>query len=207
MRTVFIGDIHGCLAELRQLVGILRLKAEDRVICIGDLINKGPNSAGVVRYVYHAGFECVRGNHDQSFLDYPERPDYRAIRDGLSASVLEWYETLPLYIKDERFVAVHAGLPPDTKLSKVAPDVLMHIRTWDGKGECLNRSGDPPWHHLYTGKRKVIYGHWAAQGLHVNGKTVGLDSGCAYGKKLSAYVLETDEIVQVEAQRTYEQIR
>jgi serine/threonine protein phosphatase 1 len=207
VRTIFIGDIHGCLSELRTLVGRLQLKRRDRVICIGDLINKGPESAAVVRYVYNAGFECVRGNHDQSFLDYPKRPAYRKIRRELPTQVLEWYSELPLYIKGQGFLAVHAGIPPGCAVSKVTPRVLMNIRTWDGKGKYLNRSSDPPWYSLYVGKRKVIYGHWAAQGLRVNARTIGLDSGCAYGKQLSAYVLETEQLVQVQAQRVYEAIR
>lgn len=207
MRTIFIGDIHGCLEELRTLVRKLQVTAEDRVICIGDLINKGPESAAVVRYVFSAGFECVRGNHDQSYCDAPKRPAYRAIRRAISANAHAWFCALPLYIKDNDFLAVHAGLPPDRKVSQVSSDILLNIRTWDGEGTCLNRANDPPWYMLYGGKRKVIYGHWAAQGLTVRKRTIGLDSGCAYGKQLSAYILESGEVVQVAAQRAYESVR
>jgi serine/threonine protein phosphatase 1 len=206
VRTIFIGDVHGCLDELRALVRKLGVTDEDRVICIGDLINKGPDSAGVVRYVYSAGFECVRGNHDQSYCDAPGRPGNRKVRKGISDDVHEWFVNLPLYIKEKRFLAVHAGLPPEGKVCDVPADVLMNIRTWSEDG-CLNRASDPPWYALYRGKRKIVYGHWAAQGLMLRKRTIGLDSGCAYGKQLSAYVLETGEIVQVNAGRAYESIK
>lgn len=207
MRTIFIGDVHGCIDELRAMVRKLAVAQDDRVICIGDLINKGPDSAAVLRYVYSAGFECIRGNHDQSYCDSPAHPANRAIRSEISKHVHEWFISLPLYLKEECFVAVHAGFPPNSKLSQVPARLLMNIRTWDGRGEHINRLGDPPWYKLYTKKRKVIYGHWAAQGLNVRKTTIGLDSGCAYGKQLSAYVLETEEIVQVAAQRAYQAIR
>ncbi len=77
----------------------------------------------------------------------------------------------------------------------------MNIRTWDGTGEKLNSPDNPPWYEFYTGEKPVIYGHWARRGLTLRGNTIGLDSGCCYGRALSAWVLETRELIQETAHR------
>lgn len=205
-RTIFIGDIHGCLDELLELLDRLDVSSRDRVICIGDLINKGPQSAGVVRTVYEYGFECLRGNHDDSYLRHPLNRRYRDLHDALPGKVRKWYQSLPLFIEERRFIAVHAGLQPGKAPAKTSPRILMSIRTWDGKGDNLNRPQDPPWYKFYRQNRPVIYGHWAAEGLNIRTATIGLDSGCAYGNKLTAYVLEKKRIIQVQARQTYAQV-
>jgi len=98
---------------------------------------------------------------------------------------------------------VHAGLAPGLGIAGQDPHILMSIRTWDGKGDRLNSADDPPWYSFYKGQKPVIYGHWAAAGLTVRRHTIGLDSGCVYGNQLTAYVLETGEIIQVQAKKVY----
>ncbi|HNL01940.1 MAG TPA: metallophosphoesterase, partial [Leptospiraceae bacterium] len=63
VRTIFIGDVHGCVDELKEMIGILGPTREDRIILLGDLINRGPDSPGVVRFVFENGFESLMGNH------------------------------------------------------------------------------------------------------------------------------------------------
>jgi hypothetical protein len=69
-RLVFIGDVHGMLDELKKLLE----KADytpsrgDRVVFVGDLINKGPESAGVVQYAMDINASSVRGNHEDKVL-------------------------------------------------------------------------------------------------------------------------------------------
>lgn len=73
MRTIFIGDVHGCIEELSRLVGALRLEKYDRIIFVGDLVDKGPESLQVLRYVrvlleQFPGSVCVAGNHEEKAL-------------------------------------------------------------------------------------------------------------------------------------------
>jgi predicted MPP superfamily phosphohydrolase len=51
MRHIIIGDVHGCINELKSLIEKLQLEAEDKLYFIGDLIDKGPDSVGVVKFV------------------------------------------------------------------------------------------------------------------------------------------------------------
>jgi len=50
-RTLFIGDIHGCLSEFQSLLKKLNFSEKDEIICVGDLIAKGPNSCGVLKFI------------------------------------------------------------------------------------------------------------------------------------------------------------
>ena len=68
-RTILIGDVHGCIDELQDLlreVGFV--PGEDRVVLVGDLVAKGPDSQAVVQLCRERGFEAVLGNHDAFLL-------------------------------------------------------------------------------------------------------------------------------------------
>ena len=68
-RLIIIGDVHGCLDELKLLLKQCNYKKEhDKIILVGDLVNKGPSSAGVVKFVREIGATSVRGNHDDAAL-------------------------------------------------------------------------------------------------------------------------------------------
>ena len=207
-RTIFIGDVHGCIDELDLLIEKLKVTPSDRVILLGDLINRGPDSLSVLRYVYNRGFECLMGNHDyEYFLHFDsilgEHDFYRELHSNLSRDIHDWYIALPFYLKSRKFIAVHAGLAPGKKLQETDPHILMNIRTWDGQGLDLRCVDAPAWHLLYKGSIPVFYGHWAKQGLHRTPNTYGLDTGCVYGGKLSSYILEEKQVVQVRAKRAY----
>ena len=60
-----------------------------------------------------------------------------------------------------------------------------------------------PWDHHYRGDRIVVFGHWARRGVVVGPRVRGLDSGCVYGRSLSAWIAEEDRIVQVPARRAW----
>jgi len=203
-RTIFIGDVHGCLGELEEIVRILQPGPGDRVIMLGDLINRGPDSAGCVRFVYESGFECLMGNHEREYLEeYRQNEKFQRLHRELGPELHAWIEARPLYIEDENFMAVHAGLEPGKHPSESDPDVILNIRTWGGSAADMKDLDNPPWYEFYTGHRPVFYGHWARRGLTLRENTIGLDSGVVYGRKLSAYILETQELVQVNSFRVH----
>ena len=203
-RTIFIVDVHGCLEELQILLDRLRPTSLDRMIFLGDLVNKGPDSVGVVRLVCAQNWECVQGNHDAYFVkNSMARTDFREWKQQLGREAFQWLADRPLFLEEDRFIAVHAGLEPGVPPSATSPKILQNLRMWP----LGSKEGRRPWHHYYSGSRWVFYGHWAGQGLHRNGRTLGLDSGCVYGRELSAFVLETETVVQVKARRVYEAVK
>lgn len=207
-RTIIIGDIHGCFYEYKMLLEKVDYsKNQDRLILIGDLINKGPMSERVVEEVIENNIECVMGNHELRLLHEYDKKNFtfpsvaclkKYFKDDFH-KVVEKIRNFPLFIEDENFIAVHAGVSPQRPISDISSDILTRIRTWDGKGKNLNKQSDPPWHKLYEEEKLIVYGHWASQGLCIKENTICLDSGCVYGGKLSAVILPERKIVQVDA--------
>jgi hypothetical protein len=73
MRHIFIGDVHGCLAELEDLLAKVGPVKGDKLIFVGDLVDRGPNSLGVIRRVKgllsaYPGSTCVAGNHEDKVI-------------------------------------------------------------------------------------------------------------------------------------------
>lgn len=212
-RTIFIGDVHGCFEELQLLLEKVEFnKKKDRLIFLGDLINKGPFSREVVAFVRGGGHECILGNHELGFLRSLKDPSYfkrgfKKFYESMEArereEVIEWIENLPLYIEEKDFICIHGGLEPDVPLAEQNPRVATRIRTWGGDVKELNNPDNPPWHKFYEGEKPIIYGHWAMQGLWQTKNTFGMDSGCVWGNHLSALIWPVKEIVQVKALKQY----
>ena len=77
-RTIFIGDIHGCLDELESLIVRLAIEPADRVFCAGDFMDRGPSPAGCVQLARSAGFASVLGNHEEKHLRWRRHEQRRA---------------------------------------------------------------------------------------------------------------------------------
>ncbi len=203
-RTIFIGDVHGCCREARTMIHQLKIRPEDRVIFLGDLINRGPDPVGSVRFVMENNFECLMGNHEDEYLhDFTREEKYALLFQALGREAHAWIQRRPLFIESEKFLAVHAGLQPGKHPSETRRGIVLNIRTWDGTGRDLKNPANPPWYEYYQETRPVFYGHWARRGLTLRANTFGLDSGCVYGRSLSAYILEESKLVQVQAERRY----
>ena len=217
MRTLIIGDIHGCAREFEQLLSKLGFRPGSDVLYLtGDAFSRGPDPAGVWRIIRDTGARMVLGNHD---VRLPER--LRLLASGESVSVrwpnqlktLEalkpaadtlapWLESLPLWIDEPGFLLVHAGINPEKGLEGTSRDEFLTIRTWPPVDGIVG----PRWHDAYDPSGKlVVFGHDAPGGLVVKRRddgspyVIGLDSGCIYGGQLSGYVLEEDRIEQVES--------
>lgn len=210
-RTLIIGDVHGCSAELMRLLEAAQLSRDDRVIFVGDLINKGPDSRGVLEIARDLNAEVVMGNHERSFLKYIKKartddPEFEAIKDQLGDRLkgwVKWLKALPYYLETPDFLIVHGGLQPGLHPRDTRKRILANIRTWDGTGAVLEREGDPPWFDLYHGEKLVVFGHWALRGLVWRRNAVGLDTGCVYGHTLSGLILPERRLIQVPAARVY----
>lgn len=209
-RTIIFGDIHGCYDEWQRLLDKLKAGPSDRLISVGDLIFKGPSSAKVLDLAMTLpNLECVVGNHEYALLKAFEH-GYPEILTGYHEKALlemgnnldlyiRYIKSWPFYIEENDWIVVHAGIRPGIALANQNPVDLTHLRMLEPE--------DIPWHQAYKGKKLVVYGHWAKQGLNVQEKTIGLDSGCVYGKKLTALVLPERSIVSVEAKKVYCEIR
>jgi bis(5'-nucleosyl)-tetraphosphatase (symmetrical) len=229
MRRIFVGDIQGCLEPLDRLLRALELRSDDRVCCVGDLVNKGPDSLGVLRRVREIGAQSVLGNHDLALLRAAAAPgrgvptELKAVLDAPDvAELLDWVSRLPVLLVEDDVVVVHAGVHPIwTDLPTVAevlnravpqhlngafnPQIAFatEVRHCDAFGRRPTHDDPPPgppfkpWDHWTRGTRTVVFGHWARRGLVTGARVRGLDTGCVYGGKLTAWIAEEDRFVQV----------
>ncbi len=155
MRTIFIGDVHGCLDELRLLYMKLKLVPGDRLIFVGDLVDKGPDSLGVLVYVQgllrqHPGSVVVAGNHEEKALRFYQRGKLDQLADQSwvhEATEADWsfIESMPLTWHDAELNirVIHGGIFPALLVKH--PDAFEKIEArgdkWrKGGGKVMNRA-------------------------------------------------------------------
>ncbi len=210
-RTIVVGDIHGCYDELRELLEKVALGTDDRVVCVGDLIVKGEKNREVLDFVMSdARISSVLGNHDRALLRYwrgeavslkeHQRRAHDELRTG-QARYSAYLESLPLMIDLGSHCVVHAGVRPGVALDAQSIEDLTELRTL---GEDRTSREGTPWYEAYSGEKIVLFGHWPASKPRLATHAIGLDTGCVYGYQLTAYVIETGELVSVQAHRAYD---
>jgi predicted phosphodiesterase len=216
-RTLLIGDVHGCLDELQDLLRVAEVDARaDRVILVGDLVAKGPDSVGVVALARERGFEAVLGNHDAKVLKMgPEGGDlsplvspreHAYVAAHLTPPDWEYLRGLPttLLLPHLNIIVVHAGLVPGVPLEQQERRFLLNLRSITPEGEPSKRVDEgAPWGSLWPGPEHVVFGHDAVRGLQQHAHATGLDTGCVYGNALTGLLLPERRLVSVRARRAY----
>lgn len=201
-RTILVGDVHGCLIELEELLGKVGYAQGDHLCFVGDLVARGPSSAGVVALCRKLGATVVRGNHEEKLLRW-----YKAQKAGLPAEPLgsihmmaarslgpdDWafLEKTPLWFDlpghDVRIV--HAGVVPGIPIDKQSRRAMLTMRALSEVGEPLEKAGPVPWGSRYLGPTHVVFGHHAQPRPQTHPFATGIDTGCVYGGALTAMVL------------------
>jgi hypothetical protein len=209
-RTIIIGDIHGCFDELSDLLKLVGLRADDRVIAVGDLIVKGTKSPEVLDlFIEDARFSSVIGNHDRALKQYWREEPIRLTKEQkVTAGQLEsqkerysaYLRSLPFTMNLGSHLVVHAGVRPGVPLRRQAASDLTEMRTM---GADPSRRRGVPWYKVYRGKRIVVFGHWPAKTPRLGPRAIGLDTGCVYGGRLTGYIIELNHFVSVPARRAY----
>jgi Calcineurin-like phosphoesterase len=217
-RTILVGDVHGCLDELQLLLRDVAFdRATDRVILVGDLTAKGPDSPGVVALAREQGFRAVLGNHDAKVLSLrqggaleathgAEPGTHAHVAAALGASDWRYLAGLPLYLSLPELdtLVVHGGFVPGVPLTEQPRHLLLNMRSITPKGEPSKRVHDGvPWGSRWPGPAHVVFGHDAVRGLQQHPHATGLDTGCVYGRALTALILPERRLVSVPARRAY----
>lgn len=192
MKTFVIGDVHGSYDQLQNLLNKIRPNLrQDRLVMLGDYIDRGPDSYLTVRSLMElqntfdsSHVALLRGNHEQMAIDF--------IQDGCSAflwnggektlkdfgrngddlaNYISFFKTLPPYFEDEHFVYVHGGIRPGISLCQQAEEDLLWLR-------------EEFYLNPMTGEKTVIFGHTPT--CNINGTwhpfitdgCIGIDTGC-----------------------------
>jgi bis(5'-nucleosyl)-tetraphosphatase (symmetrical) len=229
---LFIGDIHGCLEELQELISKAVEANEGRpfqaVVCTGDLVNKGPYSAQVIQYIRQQQqvkepWLVVRGNHDNGALHAAlgdaarlAKPKYASWIHRLTDDDVHWLSELPYTISipstllEDLTVVVHAGLFPGVPLTEQSIETMTTLRNLPSPKQtgADTAAATTPWLEQWDAHLqscRVIFGHDALRRLQLGPRTQsrGLDTGCVYGGLLTGLVLPGNVLVQVAARRVY----
>jgi serine/threonine protein phosphatase 1 len=192
-RLLAIGDIHGCLEQLVSLFGQVAPTPDDQVVFLGDYVDRGPDSAGVLDFLLtfreqHPRTVFLRGNHEQMFLEFLEGGDSTAFLINGGTKTLHSYQSnghwpIPIshhrFIKDlayyhetDNFIFVHAGLRPGIPLAAQDPEDMLWIRK-----EFIDSD--------YDWGKTIVFGHTPLTEPLQSDKRIGLDTGCVYGRVLT----------------------
>jgi serine/threonine protein phosphatase 1 len=205
MTTIIIGDIHGCSREFTALLHKVAPTSDDRLVLLGDLLNKGPDPVGVLETFESLDCVCLLGNHDFDHLRWKAggrpKPESVLTRKLMPPPCYERYLELAggmaLYFENKELIAVHGGL-----LNGVAlPEQPVEVITGD-----INLDSD--WKDQIILDRPLVAGHKRyspnqCEPYIVEGKFYGIDTGCVYGGCLTALWMPSAKIVQVHAARVY----
>lgn len=219
--AVVIGDIHGCVRSLEALWEKLEPVKDRPHIFVGDYIDRGEDSKGVVDFLLSVQSErrCIflRGNHEQMLMSAENEDKFEIwMRNGgrltmksygYPASVhelppdhLEFYRTTLMYCELPSYFIVHAGIPANVSIQEAtAGDEHYDYMLW----ERLHLNAfETPW------EKTVIFGHTARAYPIRRDKMLGIDTGCVYdspglGKLTAVQLPEMTFVQQYSLDQTY----
>ena len=218
MKIALIGDIHGVIDEFKELVTTLENYSLDEIWCLGDLVDRGPDSGAVIQLCREKGINSVLGNHDSSILSWrkrflkegtiPQNPDKATTLKQLNLDDFKYLEGLPkLHIIDPlKLILVHGGIWPALDWHK-QPDSIVRLQSinpktmqtrWWGFDAHLHKckkteeesrlEGYNRWYELYDHEYTVIYGHSGFNAPLTYGNTIGIDTRSCFGGSLTACI-------------------
>lgn len=211
-KLIIYGDIHGCYDELISLRNQINLQKDDLEVCVGDIITKGKDSIKTLRYIQEHNIKSVLGNHEDKiirYLQYEKQAnknpiildeDEQNIVNNLNSKDIEFLMNLPLFMKYENITILHGGLKNSydlNNLTKNEKSKILRMRYLDKNQNFITFGKEDNdsifWADLYDGNQGfVVYGHQWFQEAKINEHAIGIDTGCAYGNKLSAVVFKKD---------------
>lgn len=196
-RVFIVGDIHGCSKTFRKLLlEKIEIRITDKIYCLGDYVDRGPDSKGVIDFILQLreqGYRIhtLRGNHEQMMLTSEKNKsskDLWRMNGGdktlesftidsihqLASKYLSFLRRTKYYIKTKDFILVHAGLNCFARDLFANKDILLWIR---------DLRVDPN----KLGGRIVIHGHSPMNRDYILSQpfegSFNLDGGCVYKHK------------------------
>jgi Calcineurin-like phosphoesterase. len=201
--TYAIGDIHGSVAPLKSLLKLLPLQPQDTLVFLGDYMDRGKDSVGVIRLLQqiqqsHPNSIFLRGNHDDSWLEFWntgkrkfERPPYmpgaRQIwqewHGKIPADVGEWLSKTRIDYEDQYAYYVHAGVTPNMPFSQCD----TFIKLWGDADFFKTR---------YQWQKLIVFGHYQMKEPLIEPYKIGIDTGAYQTGILTAIRLPDRKLFQ-----------
>ena len=232
-----IGDVHGCADELDDLITVLgyKLNMETRLLIrpqgrrlafVGDLVDRGPDSARVLDMVmalHKQGAVVVLGNHCYKLMRYLQGHQVRISREvertieQIKARGIEFTQAVLLFLREVQFIhetgdliIVHAAYKQLARGEK-ANSLALYGETSGEK----DANGYPvrldSWETGYMGGKTIVHGHVPVpepkvRNVYNGGRVVNVDTGCCFGGKLTALRFPEMEFISVPARAQYSEL-
>jgi serine/threonine protein phosphatase 1 len=206
-RRIFaVGDIHGCRDKLDRLLGKIDWRPEnhEELVFLGDYIDRGPDSYGVVEKVlelkarWRNRVVVLKGNHEQMFINFIYGREKPALASNgvawtmrsysknspFPVSHVEFYENLCLFHETEKHIFVHAGLRPGLPLDRQSEEDFLWIRD-----EFLESD--------YDFGKTIVFGHTPFKAPFIFPGRAGLDTGAVFGGPLTCLEVVEGRLIHV----------
>jgi len=210
-KLIIYGDIHGCYDKFISLRNQINPQNDDIEVCVGDIITKGKDSIKTLDFIIENNIKSVLGNHEDKIIRYlnhqnsnKKNPilldeDEQGIVNNLSQKHIEFLQNLPLFLKYRGIIIVHGGIQNHMNLedlSKKDTQQILRMRYLDKDGNFLALGKEDEnsifWADAYNGNQGfIIYGHQWFEEAKKSNFALGIDTGCAYGNKLSTIIFKT----------------
>ncbi|HUR58369.1 MAG TPA: metallophosphoesterase [Opitutaceae bacterium] len=214
-RLIAIGDIHGCHLEFAELLDRLALTRDDRLVLLGDLVNRGPDSGKVIDLARAHRAIALLGNHELRLMKYRRTGDKKYAKESdletfekLRPEDWGYLDTMLLTYEEPALntVFVHGGFLPNEPWQKQGAEIVTRIQVIDRAGRPAKRAEEPDapaWADLWSGPPFVVYGHTPRPEIYKLKWSAGIDTGCVLGGHLTAFVLPEKYFIQVKARQRY----
>lgn len=213
MNTFVIGDIHGCTTELQELLDKAGVAEGVRIIALGDIVDRGPDSAQVLDFFSNNPSRLsLMGNHERKHVRGARHEVRLALSQIISREefgpaypqALERMGSFPLYIDLPEAILAHGYLEPGIPLEQQRDTVLCGTMSGD---HYLRNQYEQPWYALYDGEKPLIVGHHDhlhnGQPFIFQDRVFCLDTSCVHGGTLTGLLLPEFKIVSVPSRRDY----
>ncbi|SMN16061.1 protein serine-threonine phosphatase [uncultured Candidatus Thioglobus sp.] len=207
-KLIVYGDIHGCYDELVRFRQKIKPQKNDIEICVGDVITRGKDSIKALRYLQSNGIKSVIGNHEDKLIRYLKHQkkdknnpitldeDEKDIIINLNSDDIDFLQNMPLFLRFGKIIVLHGGLQNHQnldKLSKKDRAKILRLRFVDENQNFVSfgRENEESifWADVYDGNQGfIVYGHQYFKEVKQTKNTLGIDTGCVYGNKLSAVI-------------------
>lgn len=198
-----IGDVHGCYKSLLALIEQLPNKKNSKIVFVGDLIDRGSNSCEVVKFIMDNNYDCVKGNHEEMFLEYAPLKENEDLSDSKywllkcgGEQTLKSYTSKDEYYKQYDFIKT---LPlcleyKDYKTTDNRYLVVSHSavgKVWD-KRDSKDKFDIEDFENQLLYKRYKqfdnkdifnVYGHTPRSEAKLTSFDANVDLGCVYKKE------------------------
>lgn len=202
---IVIGDVHGCLKTLKALIA--KLPPDKEKLCVGDLIDRGPDSCGVVNFIRENGYKCILGNHEHMAIEseYDEYILRVWLNNGGGTTIqsfgdhgqdlhefIEWAKTLPVSYTYKNFVITHSTCNKVWNLREKDPAKFKDYVLWNRDFNFKNKMSDMINIIGHTPVNDVVFRVNPDDPEQCN--YIIVDTGCVFDNKLSALDLDTMEV-------------